>query len=127
MAGSHLSATNREDAADWLAAAPAFWADQDGVWRFTHIAFLDGRPAGFGFGASSPAGVLLGGSGVLPAARGRGVYRAMLEARWTQAERIGRPGLVVQAGAMSKPILERCGFQPVSWLEVLEDTGFMSA
>lgn len=116
---------SEEETAAWVAAAPAFWADQDGVWRFTHIAYLDGRPVGMGFGCSSPSGVLLGGSGVLPAARGRGVYRALLQARWEQAERIGRPGLVVQAGAMSRPILERCGFQALCQLELLDDHGLM--
>jgi GNAT superfamily N-acetyltransferase len=123
-----MSAFNEseEDAAGWIAAAPAFWADQDGVWRFTHIAYLDGRPVGMGFGCSSPSGVLLGGSGVLEAARGRGVYRALLQARWEQAERIGRPGLVVQAGAMSRPILERCGFKALCELQLLDDLGFMS-
>jgi GNAT superfamily N-acetyltransferase len=116
---------SEEDTAAWVKAAPAFWADQDGVDRFTHIAYLDGRPVGMGFGCSSPSGVLLGGSGVLQSARGRGVYRAMLQARWEQAERIGRPGLVIQAGAMSRPILEKCGFQALCQLELLEDAGLM--
>ena len=116
---------SEEEAAGWLAAAPAFWADQDGVWRFTHIAYLDGRPAGFGFCASSPAGVLLGGSGVMPEARGRGVYRAILDARWKRAVKLDRPGLVVHAGVMSKHILERCGFKPLCDLEMLEDVGLM--
>jgi len=110
-----------EAAASWLAAAPALWAQQDGVDRFTHIAFLDGRPVGFGFAASGPTGFLLGGSGVLAAARGRGVYRAMLAARWAEATRVGKPGLVIHAGAMSRPILERCGFEVVCHLDVLED------
>jgi GNAT superfamily N-acetyltransferase len=114
-----------EEAAGWLAAAPALWASQDGVYRFTHIAYLDGRAVGFGFALSGPPGVLLGGSGVLPAARGRGVYRALLAARWSEALRLGRPGLVVQAGAMSRPILERCGFQAICQIEMLDDVGFM--
>jgi len=118
---------SEEDAAGWMAVAPAFWADQDGVGRFTHIAYLDGRPAGFGWGASSPAGVLLGGSGVMPAARSRGVYRALLDARWRHAVKLDRPGLVVHAGAMSRPILERCGFQPLCQLDLLDDVGMMSA
>lgn len=116
---------SEEDAAAWLAAAPAFWASQDGVWRFTHIAFLDGRPAGFGFASTSPAGVLLGGSGVVPWARGQGVYRALLAARWAEAVKLGRPGLAVQAGAMSAPILERCGFQKICQLDMLEDVGLL--
>jgi hypothetical protein len=115
-----------EDTAAWLAAAPSFWASQDGVWRFTHIAYLDGRPAGFGFASSAPAGVLLGGSGVVPWARGQGVYRALLAARWAEAVKLNRPGLVVQAGAMSRPILERCGFQTLCRLEMLDDPGLVA-
>ncbi|HSZ82337.1 MAG TPA: hypothetical protein VLA14_08645 [Polyangia bacterium] len=110
-----------EAVASWLAAAPELWAQQDGVDRFTHIALLDGRPVGFGFSASGPPGFLLGGSGVLASARGRGVYRAMLAARWAEASRVGKPGLVIHAGAMSRPILERCGFEVVCHLDVLED------
>lgn len=112
-----------EDAASWLAAAPILWESQDGNDRFTHIAFLDGKPVGFGFSACGPAGILLGGSGVLPAARGRGVYRAILAARWAEAVRLGKAGLVIHAGAMSRPILERCGFQVVCQIDVLDDPG----
>ena len=110
-----------EAAAEWLAAAPSLWAAQDGTWFFTHIAYLDGQPAGMGFSASSPAGVLLNGSGVRSSARGRGVYRALLAARWAHAAKVGRPGLVTHAGGMSRPILERCGFQTVCQLEFLLD------
>jgi hypothetical protein len=110
-----------EAAASWMAAAPALWAQQDGVNRFTHIAFLDGKPVGFGFSAAGPAAMLLGGSGILASARGRGVYRAMLAARWAEATRVGKPGLVIHAGAMSRPILARCGFEVVCHLDVLED------
>jgi GNAT superfamily N-acetyltransferase len=110
----------------WLAAAPSLWSRQDGEDFFTHIVFLDGKPAGMGFAASGPAGVMLSGSGVRESARGRGVYRALLAARWAHAVKIGRPGLVVHAGAMSRPILERCGFQALCGLELLEDTPLLS-
>ena len=33
----------------------------------------------------------------------------------------GTPVLVVQAGAMSRPILERLGFEKVAWVKVLVD------
>lgn len=112
---------SEEDAAGWIAAAPGLWATQDGVNYFTHIAYLDGRPAGMGFSAPGTAGVMLNGSGVAAWARGRGVYRAMLAARWQEAVKLGRPGLVIHAGAMSRPILERCGFEAVCQLEMLDD------
>lgn len=114
---------SEEDIAGWMAAAPKLWESQDGKMRFTHIAYLEGKPVGFGFAVGAPAGILLGGSGVLPEARGRGVYRAMLAARWAHTQQSGGGGLAIQAGAMSRPILERCGFKVVCQLEVLEDTG----
>jgi hypothetical protein len=112
---------SEEDAAGWLAAAPLMWKYQDGVNRFAHLAFQGGQPVGFAFAASAPDGLLLGGGGVLPRARGRGAYRALVAARWTEAVRLGRPALVIHAGAMSRPILERCGFERVCTLDVLED------
>lgn len=114
---------SEEDAAGWMKAAPTLWASQDDKTRFTHIAYLSGKPVGFGFAAGADSGILLGGSGVLPEARGRGVYRAMLAARWEHAQRMGCGGVAIQAGAMSRPILERCGFKVVCQLEVLEDMG----
>ena len=110
-----------EDAAGWLAAAPTLWEQQDHVERFAHLAFVDGRPVGFAFAFAGPVGLLLGGSGVLAASRGRGAYRALLAARWQEAVRLGKPALVIQAGAMSRPILERSGFESICSVDVLED------
>ena len=112
---------SEEDAAGWLAAAPALWAQQDGAQRLAHLALLDGRPVGFGFSVAGADGLLLGGSGVLPAARGQGAYRALIAARWAEAVRLGKPALVIQAGPMARPILERSGFEPICHLDVLED------
>ena len=39
------------------------------------------------------------------------MYRALVRARWDDAVAAGQPALVVHAGAMSRPILERLGFQ----------------
>jgi len=50
-----------------------------------------------------------------------GAYRALVRARWDDAVAPGQPALVVHAGAMSRPILERLGFQAVAELEVLLD------
>ncbi|HEY4188437.1 MAG TPA: hypothetical protein VGP07_25405 [Polyangia bacterium] len=113
---------SEEDAAGWLAAAPALWAQQDGVERLSYLAFLEGIPVGFAFALAGAAdGLLLGGSGVRVAARGKGVYRALLAGRWDDAVRLGRPALVIQAGAMSRPILERCGFETICRLTIWED------
>ena len=67
-----------------------------------------------------PAVILISG-GVLAAARGHGAYRALVRARWDDAVQGGQPALVVHAGAMSRPILERLGFQAVAEQEVLLD------
>jgi GNAT superfamily N-acetyltransferase len=74
-------------------------------------AYVDGRPVGFGRGIDMQGGVALMGGAVLPEARGRGVYRALVRARWDHAVARGSPLLVVQAGPMSAPVLDGLGFQ----------------
>lgn len=73
-------------------------------------AWADGRPVGFGRGIDLDDGVALMGGAVLPAYRRRGVYRALVRARWDHAVARGTPLLVVQAGHMSAPVLEGLGF-----------------
>jgi GNAT superfamily N-acetyltransferase len=89
----------------------------------TYLALIDGRPVGTGralFEADCPAVLMLGG-GVVPEARGRGVYRALVRARWADAVAAGTPALVTHAGSLSRPILERLGFQAVAEQEILLD------
>jgi GNAT superfamily N-acetyltransferase len=74
-------------------------------------AYDDGRPVGFGRGVDMDDGVALMGGAVLPDARGRGVYRALVRARWDHAVARGTPLLVVQAGPMSAPVLDGLGFE----------------
>ena len=69
----------------------------------------------------TPHGLALFGGATRPAARGRGAYRALVSARWQEAERLGAPALVTQAGAMSRPILERLGFVAVGRVDMLVD------
>ena len=112
--------------AGWTAAAPELYKQQDGVNRMTLIAYVDGRPAGFAWACAARDGLLLCGSGVLPEARGRGAYRALLEARWKVAVSLGKPVLAIHAGAMSRPVLERCGFERVCRLELYLDPAVTS-
>jgi GNAT superfamily N-acetyltransferase len=88
-----------------------------------YLAFVDGDPVASAqvlLERDCPAGLLIGGA-VLPPFRGRGAYRALVRARWDDAAAAGFPALCVQAGAMSRPILERLGFEPVAEIEVLGD------
>jgi GNAT superfamily N-acetyltransferase len=68
---------------------------------------------------------LLGGA-VLPACRGRGVYRALVHARWLHAAARGTPLLVVQAGRMSRPVLEGLGFRGHGELHLFMDPAVSS-
>jgi GNAT superfamily N-acetyltransferase len=87
----------------------------------TYLAFVDDSPVAAATAVFAEHAVMLVGGATLPEARGRGCYRALVQARWEDAVRRGTPALVVQAGAMSRPILERLGFQLVSELRVLVD------
>jgi hypothetical protein len=86
------------------------------------IAHLDGRPAGAGALVTSDRGVLLVGGSVASWARGRGIYRALVRARWDFAVERGTPALVTHANPKtSYPILRRLGFEEVCELRRLED------
>jgi GNAT superfamily N-acetyltransferase len=74
-------------------------------------AMLAGRVVGSAGAVLGDAGVNLFAGGVLADARGRGVYRALVNARWRLAVERATPALTVQAGRMSRPVLERLGFE----------------
>jgi len=61
----------------------------------------------------TPFGGLWGGS-VLPDFRGKGLYRAMVQVRAEEARKRHIPYLIVEAGDMSRPILERLGFRALA-------------
>lgn len=108
-----------EDQIDAAASALATSVDSDVTSAV--VARIDGTPVAAATGVKTPHGIWLTGGGTLPAARGRGAYRALVEARWRQAVEAGTPALVVHAGTMSRPILERMGFQRIATLTVLRD------
>jgi GNAT superfamily N-acetyltransferase len=85
------------------------------------VAVIDGRVVGTAFGSFGDAGMNLFGGSVLPEARGRGVYRALVRARWEAASARGTPALTVQAGRMSRPICERLGFVFLAPVRVFVD------
>jgi len=84
-------------------------------------AYEDDEPVGFGRAIDMDAGVALMGGAVLPAVRGRGVYRALVHARWEHAVARGTPLLVVQAGRMSAPVLTGLGFRSHGTIRLFVD------
>ncbi len=104
--------------ADERAALRAEWESAP---RVTHAVWLDDEIVSAGTCAPTSHGLALFGGATLPRARGRGAYRALVHARWQEAQRHGLTALVTQGGAMSAPILERLGFEPVGRVEMLLD------
>lgn len=85
-----------------------------------YAAWIDGRIAAVGRTIWTRVGGYLVGGATAEWARGRGAYRAVVRARWDEAVRRGTPALAVGAGPMSKPILERLGFEQVLQFRRLE-------
>lgn len=83
-------------------------------------AWMDGRMASVGRAIYTRAGGYLMGGSTAGWARGRGAYRAVVRARWDEAVRRGTAALAVGAGSMSRPILERLGFEQVLQFRRLE-------
>jgi GNAT superfamily N-acetyltransferase len=107
-----------EDEGWWLDA----WNEEQTAGRGrTFVALVDGRIVGHGTSSYTEHGVTLNGGSTAPDARGRGAYRALVSVRWDDAVERGTPVLVTQAGAMSRPILERAGFVEVARIWVLLD------
>jgi GNAT superfamily N-acetyltransferase len=107
-----------EGRAQMLAGLDERWAEYtvpDSAFRRWN-ARLGDRVVGTAGAVLGDAGVNMIGGGVLPAARGNGVYRALVNARWEAALERGTPALTVQAGRMSRPVLERLGFQLIGTL-----------
>lgn len=78
-------------------------------------AYLDGQPVGSGW-TSYPDGSRfpeLHGGAVLAAHRGSGVYSRLFDVRFEEAKARGYGHMTVDAAPMSRPILERIGFQHV--------------
>ena len=86
-----------------------------------YLAYVDGEPVAQATAIFTGHGACLFGGATLPDARGRGAYRALVAARWEDAVARGTPLLVTQAGAQSRPILERLGFRGVCRIRILRD------
>jgi GNAT superfamily N-acetyltransferase len=97
------------------------WEEYQHMDILVFAAFVDGRPVACGGVSFTPHGAYLAGGGTHPTYRGRGCYRALVRARWDAAAARGTPLLAVQAGTMSKPILERLGFRQIATVHALVD------
>jgi GNAT superfamily N-acetyltransferase len=85
------------------------------------FAEIDGRIVASAYAAFGTAGINLFGASVAPEARGQGVYRSLVLARWDLALERGTPALTVQAGRMTRPICERMGFAFVDAVRLFVD------
>jgi hypothetical protein len=83
--------------------------------------WLDGEIVCTGTATPTEHGLLLYGGATAERARGRGAYRALIRARWDDAVALGTPALITQGGSMSRPILERLGFERVGEVHMLLD------
>jgi hypothetical protein len=86
-----------------------------------HAVWLDAEIVCTGTATPTEHGLLLYGGATLARARGRGAYRALIRARWDDAVTLGTPALITQGGSMSRPILERLGFERVGEVHMLMD------
>ncbi|MCB9115744.1 MAG: GNAT family N-acetyltransferase [Caldilinea sp.] len=77
-----------------------------------YVALVEEQPVSCAWIHFPPDGQFasLWGGSTLPAFRGRGLYTALLAARVQEAIRRGRRYLTIDAGPMSRPIVERFGF-----------------
>ena len=107
------------DGADHVEAM--FEAERDRDEITTYLACLDGEPVATARATFAHHGVVMNGGSTLPRARGRGIYRALVGARWDDAVARGTPYLTTVARPMSAPILERMGFVEVCTVRVLND------
>jgi Acetyltransferase (GNAT) family len=85
------------------------------------VATLDGQVAGSANALLSDRGLFLVGGATAPWARRRGVYRALVGARWHYAAGRGTPALAVHADpGTASPILHRMGFDGTCPMRHLE-------
>lgn len=120
----------REDVADYERASCAAWgyrqpsdADIDrafaGLSRGYFVGYWEEAPAGAGGYTIAGEAARLWGAGVVPAFRGRGVYRALVRARLAQASGRGATLALVHAEPTSSPVLQRLGFSVYGQRQVL--------
>ena len=109
---------SEEDIAEAREQMPQRYAETVNV---MHAVWLDGEIVCTGTSAPTDHGFLLYGGATAKRARGRGAYRALNRARWDDAVANGTPALITQGGSMSRPILEKLGFERIGEVHMLLD------
>jgi len=99
---------------DWLheSLARERAARPDAI-RF-HAVWHDGRPVSVGWTRLQGSFAALYGGSTLKEHRGKGLYRALVASRLDEARRLGFAYGLTDAGPMSRPILEKLGFQKLT-------------
>lgn len=85
------------------------------------LAYDGDRAVGMGRAARSESALMLIGGATLPDARGKGVYRSLVQTRWHAAVELGTPALVVSANDESGPIVSRLGFEELGTIRLHAD------
>jgi ribosomal protein S18 acetylase RimI-like enzyme len=85
------------------------------------LALIEGDAVGMARCVAGEHALVMIGGAVLPEARGRGVYRSLVGARWRTAQERGIPALIADANDQSAPILRRLGFEELGAIEVWLD------
>ena len=111
-----------QDLAERRAQLPARWRElEERTTERIYIARLDGEIVGYARAVFGDEAVFLLGGATAPHVRGRGVYTSFVHARWRDGVERGIPRLVIQAGAMSAPIVAKLGFREVSTIRLYVD------
>ena len=120
--GNEAFEMSSEDRAAMEAHELEMWGFEQswGVFR-TFVALVGGEVVGKGASIQGANAAWLVGGSTRADMRGRGVYRALVRARWDNAVLRDTQALTVSAGRMSRPILERLGFVTVGWVDCLLD------
>ena len=90
------------------------------------IARLDGKPVAYGRLLLECGVAYLGGSGVIPEARGQRVYATLLSKRLEEARTRGYHVAAINAEPLSRPIVEKYGFKEYArayiygWMPVID-------
>ncbi len=128
--GSLRKVKHKEQLTDVIHILETVWSGENFNWineRFPaqmkmkdylsiYVAEMDGKPVSCAWIYFYPRNHFAGlyGGATLPEYRGGGHYKALLSVRAREARQRGYRFLTLDAGAMSKPIVERRGFRTVS-------------